>query len=117
MRKLIGLITLLVVIGVGASFAQVVVTVPPSCPFGYYDVPPYDCAPAGYYPPEYFYGGIFLGAGPWSNWGYSHGWGSHRYINRGWHQHYYPRTRGYVNPRVYSSPHGYSRGGGYYHRR
>ncbi len=39
--------------------------VPPVCPYGYYDVPPYLCAPYGYYGPEWFAGGIFIGAGPW----------------------------------------------------
>src|ERR1700683_4568123 len=39
--------------------------VAPECPYGYYDVPPYDCAPYGYYGPEWFVGGAFVGAGPW----------------------------------------------------
>jgi hypothetical protein len=39
--------------------------VAPACPYGYYDVPPYSCAPAGYYGPEWFNGGVFIGAGPW----------------------------------------------------
>ena len=39
--------------------------VAPECPYGYYDVAPYSCAPAGYYGPEWFNGGIFIGAGPW----------------------------------------------------
>jgi hypothetical protein len=37
----------------------------PLCPYGYYDYEPYSCAPYGYYGPEWFTGGIFLGAGPW----------------------------------------------------
>jgi uncharacterized membrane protein YgcG len=37
----------------------------PMCPYGYYDYAPYACAPYGYYGPEWFTGGIFLGAGPW----------------------------------------------------
>ena len=37
----------------------------PNCPYGYYDVAPYDCAPYGYYGPEWFSGGVFIGAGPW----------------------------------------------------
>src|SRR5580704_10705135 len=37
----------------------------PVCPYGYYDVPPYACAPYGYYGPEWFVGGAFVGAGPW----------------------------------------------------
>ena len=47
--------------------AQVAVEVgaAPVCPYGYYDVPPYACAPYGYYGPEWFTGGIFIGAGPW----------------------------------------------------
>src|ERR1700735_4912832 len=47
--------------------AQVVVAVgvEPGCPYGYYDAAPYGCAPAGYYGPEWFTGGVFVGAGPW----------------------------------------------------
>ena len=45
-----------VVIGVGAA---------PICPYGYYDYSPYSCAPYGYYGPEWFTGGLFVGAGPW----------------------------------------------------
>ena len=39
--------------------------VAPACPYGYYEVPPYNCAPDGYYGPEWFSGGLFIGAGPW----------------------------------------------------
>ena len=39
--------------------------VAPDCPYGYYDVAPYSCAPYGYYGPEWFTGGVFIGAGPW----------------------------------------------------
>ena len=56
---------------------------PPVCSYGYYDYAPYACAPMGYYGPGYFYNGIFLGMGPWSGWGYSHGWGHHRFSNSG----------------------------------
>jgi hypothetical protein len=47
--------------------AQVSVSigVAPDCPYGYYDTAPYGCAPAGYYGPEWFTGGVFIGAGPW----------------------------------------------------
>ena len=47
--------------------AQVSVQIgaPPVCPYGYYEVPPYNCAPDGYYGPEWFNGGLFVGAGPW----------------------------------------------------
>jgi len=39
--------------------------VAPVCPYGYFDYPPYDCAPYGYYGPDWFVGGVFIGAGPW----------------------------------------------------
>ncbi len=47
--------------------AQVSVSigVAPDCPYGYYDYAPYACAPYGYYGPEWFTGGVFIGAGPW----------------------------------------------------
>src|SRR6202041_797733 len=50
-----------------AAEAQVSVNigVAPDCPYGYYDVAPYGCAPSGYYGPEWFTGGVFVGAGPW----------------------------------------------------
>ena len=37
----------------------------PACPYGYFDYAPYACAPYGYYGPEWFAGGVFIGAGPW----------------------------------------------------
>jgi len=37
----------------------------PSCPYGYYDYAPYNCSPYGYYGPEWFTGGVFIGAGQW----------------------------------------------------
>ena len=37
----------------------------PVCPYGYYEAPPYNCAPDGYFGPEWFSGGIFIGSGPW----------------------------------------------------
>ncbi len=44
---------------------SVEVGVAPECPYGYHDVAPYACAPAGYYGPEWFNGEAFIGAGPW----------------------------------------------------
>jgi len=37
----------------------------PVCAYGYYDYYPYACAPYGYYGPDWFVGGVFIGAGPW----------------------------------------------------
>ena len=48
--------------------AQIAVSIgggAPVCPYGYFDYAPYDCAPYGYYGPDWFNGGIFIGAGPW----------------------------------------------------
>ena len=69
-----------------AAQAQIEINIggaPPSCAYGYYGYAPYACAPMGYYGPGYFYNGIFLGMGPWGGWGYSHGWGGHRFVNDG----------------------------------
>jgi hypothetical protein len=41
------------------------VAVAPDCPYGYYDYAPYSCVPDGYYGPEWFNGGVFIGVGPW----------------------------------------------------
>ena len=41
------------------------VGVAPVCPYGYYDYAPYSCSPYGYYGPDWFAGGLFIGAGPW----------------------------------------------------
>src|SRR5215469_14534905 len=56
-------------VGVGVAPAPVYVGPPPDCPYGYYGYYPYACAPYGYYGPDYFAGGVFIGAGPWF-----HGW-------------------------------------------
>ena len=50
--------TVSVGIGVGVGPA-------PVCAYGYYPSYPYGCAPAGYYGPEWFANGVFIGAGPW----------------------------------------------------
>ena len=49
----------------GVRVSGGVVAGPPICPYGYYEVPPYNCAPDGYYGPEWFVNGVFIGAGPW----------------------------------------------------
>ncbi|MFY9672927.1 MAG: hypothetical protein WB817_08675 [Terriglobales bacterium] len=63
--------------------AQIVIGIQPVCSYGYYDYAPYACAPMGFYGPGYFFNGIFLGVGPWANWGYGHGWGGHRFSGGG----------------------------------
>ena len=67
----------------------IAVGVAPDCPYGYYDVPPYACAPYGYYGPEWFTGGVFIGAGPWYH-GPEHFWGhvdNHFHPDHGYHGH------------------------------
>jgi len=64
-----------VVLGFGIGVGPVYVGPPPVCPYGYYDYYPYACAPYGYYGPEWFANGVFIGAGPWF-----HGW----YGRGGW---------------------------------
>jgi hypothetical protein len=93
---------------------------PPGCAYGYYDYAPYSCAPAGYYGSGYFYNGIFLGVGPWSNWGYAHGWGGHRFAGGGGgryvpghrdpQDHSRPVAHGGGHPAPHAAPHG---GGGH----
>src|SRR3984885_16121993 len=49
------------------ALAQISVNIgaEPGCPYGYYDYAPYSCSPYGYYGPDWFNGGLFIGAGPW----------------------------------------------------
>jgi hypothetical protein len=67
--KFLAFLTLSVVLlGMPGSVpAQVAIQMGPEpvCPYGYYDFAPYHCAPYGYYGPEWFSGGVFIGAGPW----------------------------------------------------
>jgi hypothetical protein len=70
LSKYLGLLTLvlgLFLAGTSKAQAQVSITIgpEPSCPYGYYDYAPYNCAPYGYYGPEWFSGGVFIGAGRW----------------------------------------------------
>jgi len=46
--------------------------VPPVCPYGYYPDYPFGCAPYGYWGPEWFVDGVFVGAGPWYHFYYLH---------------------------------------------
>ena len=61
----------------------------PVCPYGYFDYAPYNCAPYGYYSPDWFANGIFIGAGPWFH-GPRGYWG---HVDNRWDPHH-----GYVGP-------------------
>ena len=76
-------------IGIGPVYgypAPVYVDGPPVCAWGYYPYYPYACAPYGYYGPDWFIGGLFIGAGPWYHGWYGHpwGWGYGRIGYYGW---------------------------------
>src|ERR1700741_729614 len=61
----------------------------PVCTYGYYDYYPYACAPYGYYGPDWFIGGVFIGAGPWFRGGF---YGHRGYYGRGFYgRGYYGR--------------------------
>lgn len=76
-----------VVVGVG-PVAPVVPMAPvePVCSWGYYPYYPYACAPYGYYGPNWFVNGYFIGAGPWLHFHYGRPMG---YFQR------FPYRRGY----------------------
>jgi hypothetical protein len=79
-------LTLAVVSSAPTAPAQVSVSIgaAPLCPYGYFDYPPYQCAPYGYYGPDWFSGGIFIGAGPWFHG--RHGFYGH--VDNRWDPHY-----------------------------
>ncbi len=47
-------------ISIGVNFGP-----EPVCPYGYFDYAPYNCAPYGYYGPDWFVNGVFIGVGHW----------------------------------------------------
>lgn len=85
-------------VSVGVGFGPVgVVAGPPVCAYGYYGYAPYACAPYGYYGPDWFVGGVFVGAGRWfhgpewlGRWGWANGWyGRPWYGHPGWGRAWY----------------------------
>jgi hypothetical protein len=96
-------------IGIGVQVGPGYVGPAPVCPYGYYDYYPYACAPYGYYGPEWFSGGVFIGVGPWGH-GWWHGryYGGHGYAGRAYAHGY---GHGYAG-RAYANGygHGYSAG-------
>lgn len=54
-------------VGIGIGVGPAYVGPAPICAYGYYSYYPYACAPYGYYGPEWFSGGVFIGAGPWAH--------------------------------------------------
>jgi|SRR6516165_147018 len=91
----------------------------PVCAYGYYDYYPYACAPYGYYGPNWFVNGVFIGAGPWFH-GY-HGRGFYGrpgfygrgYAGRGGFVARPPASRGFAGGGFHAS--GAFHGGGGFH--
>jgi len=67
MFALAGFVAVFIAIGSPKVEAQLSINIgiAPTCPYGYYDYTPYGCAPYGYYGPEWFRHGAFIGVGPW----------------------------------------------------
>lgn len=93
LRSSIALLGMLGLFGGSTSsvLSQVSVNIGPApvCPYGYYDYSPYSCAPYGYYGPDWFVGGVFVGAGPWFH-------GSHGFV--GHVDNRYDPRHGYKGP-------------------
>ncbi len=105
-------------ISVGVGIGPVMVAPPmeygpPVCEYGYYAYYPYSCSPYGYYGPDWFAGGIFIGAGPWYRRGWGHGWGyrgGYGYAGYGYRGGYGGEHHGYGYRGGYN---GGGRSGGY----
>ena len=112
--KYAALFGLLLFVSAGGAQAQVRVAIgiggpvyygpAPICSYGYYDYYPYNCAPYGYYGPDWFVNGIFIGAGPWF-----HGYYGRPYYGRG----YYGRPGFGANNRGFAGRPGYGYRGGF----
>jgi hypothetical protein len=94
-----------VAVGVRVGPVGVAVGPEPVCAYGYYPYAPYGCAPVGYWGPNYFVGGIFVGAGPWfRGWGHPYGY----YVRPGYAYHgFYGGRPGYYGRPVYGGHPGY----------
>ena len=56
-----------VAIGIQIGPSYGIYNAPPVCAYGFYPAYPFGCAPYGYYGPNWFVSGVFIGAGPWYN--------------------------------------------------
>src|SRR5580765_5890615 len=77
-------------IGVQIGPTYGIYNAPPVCEYGFYPTYPFGCAPYGYYGPEWFADGIFIGAGPWYNFYFTHAvYYRAYYVNRGFGFHHF----------------------------
>jgi hypothetical protein len=95
-------------IGIGAE---------PVCSYGYYGYAPYRCAPYGYYGPEWFNGGRFVGAGRWHQGPAFYGHVNRSYDPRFGYRGAYPERGSHFDNRDFHDFHGthYSDHQGHYH--
>jgi hypothetical protein len=63
--------------------AVVISITPPLCSYGDYEYAPYGCVPLWLLRTGLFLQRHLPGVGPWASWGYSHGWGGHRFSGAG----------------------------------
>lgn len=105
-------------VGIGIGVAPAYVAGPPVCAYGYYNYYPYSCAPYGYYGPDYFVDGVFIGVGPWYHWGHPAWFWGRGWRGRDWdHDRWYGR-RDWDHDRWYGRRDGDDhRGYGYGHER
>ena len=104
-------------VGVGPGYYGPAYGPPPVCTYGYYNYYPYACAPYGYYGPDYFVNGVFVGVGPWYDWYYRHpGWYGRGYYGRGYYgRGFYGRGWDHDGFRGRGFDHeGFGRGGGFH---
>jgi hypothetical protein len=70
-------------VAVGVGVAPVYLGPGAACAYGYYGYYPYACAPYGYYGPDWFVDGFFIGAGPWFHGFYGRGFYGRGFRGRG----------------------------------
>ena len=101
---------------IGVAVGPGYVAGPPVCSYGYYDYYPYTCAPYGYYGPQYFVDGVFVGVGPWYHWGHPAWFWNRGFVGRGWDRddwgrgHVYARGGWGYGHEAYRGSYGYGRG-------
>jgi hypothetical protein len=89
-----------VAIGVGVGVAPGYIGPAPVCAYGYYPYYPYACAAQGYYGPQWFVGGVFIGAGPWYHGYYRPGFYRPVPYYHGWYGPHALAHPGYYNGRA-----------------
>ena len=85
-------------VAIGVGVAPGYIGPAPVCAYGYYPYYPYACAPQGYYGPQWFVGGVFIGAGPWYHGYYGPGFYRANPYYRGWY------GRGWYGPHGFPHP-------------